>query len=1022
MTLLDRFRTQARDTHADPAVRLAFVQELPIDQRETLAAFARGDQDPRVRRAAVAKLMDPAPLSDIARTDADDSVRAQATAMLRDIALEAFEGIGEPESAAAVASLTDGRTLGAIAKSAPREAVAHLALERITDPHMLGSIARHAVHDVVRRDALAALGDRGELLSVALNGEFGDTAAAAVDRVTERADLEQIETRAKSKQAVKRARSLLREMDERAAERAREAREAVLAAASAVPEPPAVDPADAERAAREEADRRAAFWHEQQAREAADADAAQAAVRRREAASARTALCERLEQSTDDAALDAVEVARAEWEGMPSLDDQAQAAELALRFEQAARACERRVAERKDAERRRARMTGLADDAVRAAAIDDLPAARRQFGAIRREWTDLSGGVTVDPDVAARYAQAEAALTARDAVAREQDQRARREALGRVQQLIERAESLVPKTDLSLKASERALRDIRGALGAMPPLPSKKDYDEAMRRLKAVHAALTPKVQELREVADWQRWANVGIQEQLCEKMTALAAVEDPEEVGRHIRDLQQQWRQAADVPRAQGDALWKRFKAAHDIAWKRCEAHFAAQDQTRAENLAKKVALCERAEALADSTSWIQTADEIKRLQADWKTIGPVSRGQEKAIWERFRTACDRFFTRRQTDLAQRKAVWAENLAKKEALCVKAEALAESSDWEQTTGEIKRLQAEWKSIGPVKKSRSEAIWQRFRGACDRFFTRYAQRHDVARSERVAAREAIVAELEALARDREDPAAPGDGAAVKDVKAVTDVKDVKDVKDVHEVQQGHEVPQGQEVQAQADRAAPAEPAPREAAPPEAAPPEDLMGRVRALRTRWQQELSARGVDREQAAVLDRRFATAFARVITRWPAVFGGTDLDPDANRKKMESLVRRIEELAGSLAGRGESADETLSPTTRLAAMLKEALASNTIGGKVDDDSRWRAAAEDVRQAQASWARLGPVSDETRRILSGRFERACRTITDRAAAAGRPAGPGAPASGGRGPDVRASRPGGPGRSGRPGS
>jgi hypothetical protein len=298
-----------------------------------------------------------------------------------------------------------------------------------------------------------------------------------------------------------------------------------------------------------------------------------------------------------------------------------------------------------------------------------------------------------------------------------------------------------------------------------------------------------------------------------------------------------------------------------------------------------------------------------------------------------------------------------------------------------------------------VKKSRSEAIWQRFRGACDRFFTRYAQRHDVARAERVAAREAIVAELEALAPDQEDPAAVGDGGPVREAR------------------------EGREVQAPTDPVAPPEPAPRAAAPPE-----DLMGKVRALRTRWQQELAARGVDRDQAMVLDRRFAAAFARVIARWPAVFGGTDLDPDANRQKMESLVRRIEELAGSLAGRGGSADETVSPTTRLAAMLKEALASNTIGGKVDDDSRWRAAAEDVRQAQASWARLGPVSDDARRALSGRFERACRTITERAGAAARPggaAGPGggagAPAPGGRSPDGRTNRPGGAGRSGRPG-
>ena len=98
-----------------------------------------------------------------------------------------------------------------------------------------------------------------------------------------------------------------------------------------------------------------------------------------------------------------------------------------------------------------------------------------------------------------------------------------------------------------------------------------------------------------------------------------------------------------------------------------------------------KEAALCEKAESLAESTNWIQTAEEIKRLQAEWKTIGPVSRGREKAIWERFRSACDRFFTRRHEDLAKRKTIWAENLAKKEALCEQAEALAQSTEWDQT-------------------------------------------------------------------------------------------------------------------------------------------------------------------------------------------------------------------------------------------------------------------------------------------------------------------------------------------------
>src|SRR4029077_18042534 len=107
---------------------------------------------------------------------------------------------------------------------------------------------------------------------------------------------------------------------------------------------------------------------------------------------------------------------------------------------------------------------------------------------------------------------------------------------------------------------------------------------------------------------------------------------------------------------------------------------------------------------------------------------------------------------------------------------------------------------------------------------------------------------------------------------------------------------------------------------------------------------------------------NERFAAAYASVQARWPQLFAGTDLDPAANRTRMESLVSRMEALAKSVAGpaAADTADATLSPATRLASMLKEALASNTIGGNVADDSRWRAAEEEVRQAQASWSRIG--------------------------------------------------------------
>ena len=871
MTLLDRFRATPGPKHADPAVRLAYVEELPIDEREALVAFAREDEDPRVRRAAVSKLLDPSALAAVARDERDEAVRGLAIEMLRDIALETFEGIGEGDAVAAVDALQDEKALAHIARNAAREAVAARAVSRVTDTRALGSIARHAAAEGVRRAAIASLRDHHEILAVALNSDFKDSGVAAVDRLTAREDLEQVAARAKNKAAAKRAKGLIREMDDRLAAE-REPDEPVapqppahdLAPEQPVPAPP---PVVAEAAA---PDARAA----EPAGTAADAEAEQQRQQR---------------EATERSRLDAV-----------------------------------RLVASKDVERRKLRLAELVQEAAAAADEIDLTAARRRMTLARREWKDLAAGLSVDAELAAQFAAAETRFTTRDHEAHEAEARTRREVLARLQRLAARAVALAARPDLTLKAGERVLRDVRAALADTPPLPSRRDHDELAHDFKTVLTTLTGRVQELREADDWRRFGNVAVQEQLCAKMEALRALEDPEAVARSIRDLQQQWRQAADVPRGQGEALWRRFKTAHDELWARCEAHFAAQAQARAENLAKKTALCERVEGVADSTRWIETAEAIKQAQAEWKAIGPVSRGQEKVVWERFRVACDRFFTRRRTDLLQRKAVWGENLAKKEALCQKVEALAESTDWEPAAVEIRRLQAEWRAVGPVKKSRSEALWERFRGACDRFFTRYTQRHDIARAERIAAREAICAEVEALA------AASG-----------------------------------------------------------GEPPADLVATVRGVRQRWQQEVAARGVDRERAVALEQRFQAAFDSVLRAWPAAFASTELDPTANRRRMEALVKRVEDLAGSLAGPATGAVDA-SPAVKLAAMLKEALAANTIGGKVDEDSKWRAAAEDVRQAQATWSRLGPVDEETRRALGDRFQKACRTITERSNRSGR--------------------------------
>ena len=168
-------------------------------------------------------------------------------------------------------------------------------------------------------------------------------------------------------------------------------------------------------------------------------------------------------------------------------------------------------------------------------------------------------------------------------------------------------------------------------------------------------------------------------------------------------------------------------------------------------------------------------------------------------------------------------------------------------------------------------------------------------------------------------------------------------------------------------------------------------------RSASLRGRWQSS------SRPAASIANvRRSSTsasppAFRASRARWPAALSGTDLDPDANRKRMEAIVKRMEDL-GDVAGRsgGRRRTRRCRRRRRLAAMLKEALAANTIGGKADEDSRMRAAAEEMRQAQQNLSRIGVMPDHERRALTGSvLQRAIRRISERAAQAGRARGAG---------------------------
>jgi hypothetical protein len=954
MGLLDKFRAQPRWKNASPAIRIAAVEELPLDRQDTLVSIAREDRDAMVRIAALKKVIDPAILAGIGKADADARVREEAGTLLVDLASGAFEGTDEAESLAALNGLTEVRQLVAVARVATNEVVARAALDRLHDEVSVAAVARKAALAAIRLEALARISNSAELMTVALRSEFKDVAVATVERLSARDLLDQVAERAKNKTAAKRARVLVRALDVQA-ETARKAAGSVVDPAKEIEKRRALDaaalcgrlerlsPADVDEgeavlaelergwhalgetdagltarfAAAQQAAREAISRHQVENRERARVRQATA-----EAVAARRDLCEQIDVVAGDETPGKVEEARAAWASLVALPDATEAQRWATRFEQACRAALDRYQALVRQRGARDQAVQLCEAAERLAEGGAFPQARQEAQALRRAWHEIRAAGFDDETVVARFGAAEARIQAREAAAREERARALAENHTRLQSLCAELEGVVKAEGLSLKLAERAVRDARAALDDAAPLPTRQDRDAIDARLKAVLSALFPKVQELRDMDDWQKWANAGVQEELCQRVEQLMQVEDLAAAARQLREAQVQWKQVAAAPRGQSQVLWARFKTASDAVRARCEGYFAKVAEDQAANGSRKETLCQQAEALSASTDWVKTAEAIKALQAEWKTVGPASRAHEKELWDRFHAACDGFFTRRREDLQHRKQEWASNLARKEAICQQAEAIAQTTEWQAGIDEIKRLQVEWKTIGSVRKTRADVVWQRFRAACDAFFEAYQQRHHAAASSAITEAEQMCAQLEALL-----PAA--------DVEA-------------------------------------------------SAAPEALGETVTELRLRFAEKVT--GLPRERALRLGDRFHHALSRLIDTWPASFAGTDIDPAANAGRMEALCAQVESLLTSgqdvAAAEGASNDE--SPATLLARQLREALATNTIAGRPDETAKWKAVSEHLRAAQAAWKKIGPVPDSPSRALTARFQKACNRISEK--------------------------------------
>ncbi len=230
-----------------------------------------------------------------------------------------------------------------------------------------------------------------------------------------------------------------------------------------------------------------------------------------------------------------------------------------------------------------------------------------------------------------------------------------------------------------------------------------------------------------RDLRDLDFKKNLEAKEAFCAAAEKLSENENVVNAFHELQKLHEQWKEFGPVAKEKREEIWNRFKAATAVINKRYQAHFESLKSQQEENLAKKTVLCEKLEAIAamdvkSSGEWNALSKQIEDLQAEWRTIGFATKKENQKIYDRFRAACDAFFARKRDYYTEFKDNMNGNLEKKQALIEQAEALKTSTDWKKATDQFISLQKQWKEIGAVPRKKSEALWKKFRAACDEFF------------------------------------------------------------------------------------------------------------------------------------------------------------------------------------------------------------------------------------------------------------------------------------------------------------
>ena len=259
---------------------------------------------------------------------------------------------------------------------------------------------------------------------------------------------------------------------------------------------------------------------------------------------------------------------------------------------------------------------------------------------------------------------------------------------------------------------------------------AKELREDIWTRFKTASTAVNRRHQQHFEALKESEQHNLDQKTVICEIVEAIEYDELKtfsawENKTQEVIALQNKWKTIGFAPQKMNVKIFERFRHACDDFFKKKGEFFKALKEGMNENLEKKKALCEKAEALKDSTDWKATADALTKLQKEWKTIGPVAKKYSDAIWKRFISACDYFFEQKNKATSSQRSVEIDNLNKKKEIIEKLGAIDENMDTNEATQLVRELMKEWNSIGHVPFKEKDRLYKQYHGQVDKLFDHF---------------------------------------------------------------------------------------------------------------------------------------------------------------------------------------------------------------------------------------------------------------------------------------------------------